>query len=196
MKLTKKQKERNKQYLRKIKIISELNEIIFGKVKTTKCTKCKKTIEVKKLLDCRNEWLTHMHKNKKMGISDSQFPFGIVQSMFQSTNPLVLCKQCQYDVYRFMGKIPDLHSHEVFPQRYSSYSSADAMIVSLESKKHPKYQIHYKNKKYKDSPKKYDKLLLESVKAYIKKYPHVKYSEKQLVRIIKNYKLQDSVSIF
>lgn len=137
-----------------------------------------------------------MNKNHKIGISDSAFPFGIVHGMFQSSHPLVLCRICQFDVYRFMGKIPDLDDHKVFPQRYSSYSTPDEMIASLESKKHPKYKIHYKNKKYQDSPKKFNELLLQSVKAYLKKYPHVRYSIQQLLRIIKNYKLHDAVSVW
>ncbi len=196
MKLTQKQKETHKQYLRKLTINNELTGLIFGKVKTVKCVKCKKNIEVKKLLDCRTKWITQMNSNKKLGISDSEFPFGIVQGMFQSSHPLVLCKLCQYDVYRFMGKIPDLYASSVFPQRATTGLSIDKFFEELKSKQPTIYEISYKGKKYKDSPKKYNQLLLQSVKVYLKKYPYMKYSEKQLVRILKNYKLQKLVTVF
>lgn len=196
MKLTKKQKENNKIYEKKVQLANKLSDLQFAKVTTLKCTKCKKTIQVKKMLDCRAKWNAHMNKNRKMGISDSAFPFGVVQGMFVSSRPLVLCNTCQFDVYRFMGKIPDMDSHKVFPQRYSTYSTPDEMMASLKSKKHPVYKIHYKNKKYKNSPKKFNELLLQSVKAYLKKYPHVRYSVNQLLRIIKNYKLHDTLSVY
>jgi len=196
MKLSKKQKERHVQYLRKIKIINELNQLIFGKVKTAKCTKCRKTIEVKKLLDCRNKWLDAMNSRKTIATSDSEFPFGTVQGIFQSTNPFVLCKECQYEVYRFMGKIPDLLSSRTFPQKLSEAVAVEDFVKELKSDKPAKYKIHYKKKKYPDTPKKYNELVAKSVKEYIKKYPYIKYSEKQLVRIIKNYKLQDRVTVF
>lgn len=195
MKLTKKQKERNKRYSKKVKILNELSELVFGKVKTAKCTKCKKTIEVKKLLDCRNKWLTAMNSNKKLSTADTEFPFGIVQGVFQSTNPLVLCKECQYDVYRFMGKIPDLYSSSTFPQKLSKGVAVKDFVKELESNKPTKYNIHYKKKEYPDTPKKYDELVAKSAKEYVKKYPYIKYTEKQLVRIIKSYKHAEKVSV-
>jgi len=195
LKLTKKQKEQHKKYLRKVKLVNELHDLQFSKITTLKCSKCKNKIEIKKLLDCRNKFLSAMNSNRKIGTSDSEFPFGIVQGIFVSSPPLVLCKGCQYDVYRFMGKIPDLHDPTVFPQRSTKAEDIDKFFDNLKSKKPTKYELHYKNKKYTNTPKKYDALVIQSVKRYIKKYPYIKYTQKQLVGIIKSYKRQDGVSL-
>ena len=196
MKLTKAQKERNKLYARKIKLLGELNTIQFGHLKKVDCVKCKKTIEVKKILECRNQWITAMNKNKTLGTSDSEFPFGIVQSGFQSTRPFIVCKSCRDDIYRFMGKIPDLYDSDIFPQKLSTSLSIDKFMDELKSTKKPVYHIRFGKKEYKDSPGMYDKLLNKAVKSYVKKYPYIKFTENHLIKILKNHKLQDGISIF
>ena len=188
MKLTKAQKERNKLYARKIKLLGELNTIQFGHLKKVDCVKYKKTIEVKKILECRNQWITAMNKNKTLGTSDSEFPFGIVQSGFQSTRPFIVCKSCRDDIYRFMGKIPDLHDEDVFPQKLVTYNNPNEALKGLIGKDNEKdYHIRFGKREFKNNAGVFDKLLTKSVKAYIKKYPYIKYTEKQLIKALKAY---------
>ena len=196
MKLTNEQKERNKRYTMKLRLIEKLNELNFGKLKETKCEKCTKTIKVQKMLDSRKQWLGAMNRNKKLGSSDSEFPFGVIQSGFQSSHPLIVCKDCRDAIFRFMGKIPDLHDYKVFPQRLSEAVEFSKFMEHLKSKKKTKFHILYGKRKFKDTPRTYNKLLKESVKRYIKKYPYIKFTEKQLIGILKNYKNQIRVSVF
>ena len=94
-----------------------------------------------------------------------------------------------------MGKIPDLYDSSTFPQKLSVAVAVKDFVKELKSDKPTKYYIHYKKKEYPDTPKKYDDLVAKSVKDYVKKYPYIQYTEKQLVRIIKSYKQSEKVSV-
>lgn len=193
-KLTKKQKEFYKLSQRISKITDELIDIHFGKVKETKCTRCSKKIKTGHLIDCRKK--TNKVLSGKGIIHDSALSFGLIPKLFNSAIPFVVCSDCRNDIYRFMGKIPDLSSPTVFPQHLWSYKTITEFTKDMKSKKQTKGHIEYKKKKYTYTAKKLELLRKQAVTAYLQKYPYVKFTISQLLRICKVYKLHDKVEVW
>lgn len=172
--------------IRKIKKLhSQLMDIYFDGIKMIQCTKCGKKINMNKILECRKQFC----KVSKKYEFDSQYPILLVNSAFITSTPYVLCKNCQYDLYRFIGKIPDIHDDKVFPQILSVLVHADVAISQLEGKTKTRWLIHYQKKTYQNSKKQYNSLLRKAVSKYLKKYPDIPYSKNTLFKIIKSSRL-------
>lgn len=191
-KLTKKQKESNKRYSRIIKISDELLELHFGNLKDVKCERCNKKIKIKQDLECRKIWKKGFNI-KGVSFHDSALHFGTIPKLFNSSKPYVLCKDCRYDIYRFMGKIPDIIDSTTFPQHLFSANSPDELFRSIRKQKG---EIKYKKKEYPYTAKKLETLRKEAVKSYLKKYPYVKYTIAELLAICKSHKKNDIVGVF
>ena len=180
-KLTKKQKEYNRIYNKKIKLSEELINLHFGKVNNTKCTRCNNKIKFAHFINCRKKF----RKSFKIrgSIGDSGISFGLIPKLFSSARPFVVCKKCMDDIYRFMGRVPDIIDVRVFPQHLISVNNPTDL---LKSSKKSDSKIHYKKRKYTYTKQKLEQLRKEAVSAYLKKYPYVKFTAVQLFRICKS----------
>jgi len=157
--------------------------------KNLKCRKCHKKISFsKKEIKCFVDGFK-MGKGKRLD-TWSEIPIQVLSGLFIHDPFHILCYKCKADVYRFMGVIPDKHDSDTFPQQITSLP--DGMdIGDWLSKKTKRWEIHYKKKRIPFFKKTFAKLMKEACKAYIKKYPYIPYNQKQLIKLIKNYKLRD-----
>lgn len=190
-KLTKKQKAYHKKYNRTRKISDELLVLHFGGIKDAKCTRCNKKINISQNLECRKKQ-NNMFKGRNFN-SDTGLHFGLISKIFYSVRPFAVCCKCQYDIYRFMGKIPDIMDSSVFPRHLLSVKTPKDLLKSF---KNSTSKIHYQSREYPYTAKKLEQFRKEAVKAYLKKYPYVKYTYPQLLAIVKSSKKYQKVGVW
>ena len=177
---------------RKIKRLhSELMDVYFGNIKIVRCVKCDKKINIDKILEHRKQFSKVFKKHEL----DLQYPILLISGAFITSVPYVLCRKCQYDTYRFLGKIPDIHDEDTFPQIYSRVVNVDDFMSQLKGEIKTKWQIHYKKKTYPNSKKIYDSLLRKAISAYLKKYPDTPHSKGTLFKTIKSVKCPHEAEI-
>ena len=150
-----------------------------------KCVSCHKKFKTYKKCYKPFKW------SKKKGVPTTMriAPNIYVGKLTSHSNPYVLCRNCSFNVLRFIGVIPDKHESKIFPQLHSGPMDSEQFFAELDGKKRTQWKLDYRSA-YKSAPNKkglYNKLLFQACIEYCKRHV-TPYTPKGLMRIIKSHK--------